>query len=66
MEKVLLTGKTRHGKNRVEQHGKLWFVEEIRGHKMLLRSEHKTSRGIHDLRWVFLQNDPNIIIEEQR
>ena len=36
---VVLTGKTRHGKNRIQQHGKLWFVQEVRGGKMHLRSD---------------------------
>lgn len=74
MEKVLLTGKSRHGKNRINQHGKLWFVQDIgtfRGSPaMHLRSEFKTEgpkdkKGF-DSRWVLLQNDPNFVIEEQR
>ena len=62
-DKVLLRGKTRHGKNRIHQHGNLWFVEEVRGSKIMLRSEHKTEGPKHnkgfDGRWVELQNDPN-------
>ena len=74
MEKVLLTGKTRHGKNRIQQHGKVWLVEHFGTFKgapaMLVRSEFKTEgpkdhKGF-DGRWVLLQNDPNFIIEEQR
>jgi hypothetical protein len=60
---VVLTGKTRHGKNRIQQHGKLWFVQEVRGGKIHLRSEHKTDGPMHnkdfDGRWIELQNDPN-------
>ena len=74
MEKVLLTGKSRHGKNRINQHGKLWFVENFGTFKgspaVMLRSECKTFKlgdnMIHDGRWVLLQNDPNFVIEEQR
>ena len=63
MQKVLLQGITRHGKNRINQHGANWFVQEVRGDQMLLRSEHKTEGPKHnrvfDGRWVKLQNDPN-------
>jgi hypothetical protein len=74
MEKVLLTGKTRHGKNRIQQHGKVWLIKNLGTFKgspaMLLRSEFETEgprdhKGF-DGRWVLLQNDPNFIIEEQR
>jgi hypothetical protein len=60
---VVLTAKTRHGKNRIQQHGDRWLVEEVRGTSMMLRSENKTfklgDKFIHDGRWVELQNDPN-------
>ena len=43
---VILKGKTRHGKNRIAQHGSKWFVEKVdkfRGQPaMLLRSENET------------------------
>lgn len=62
-DRIILTGKTRHGKNRIQQHGKLWIIEEVRGGKMLLRSEHKTEGPMHnkgfDGRWVSLRDDPN-------
>lgn len=62
-EWIELKGKTRHGKNRVHQHGTRWLVEEIRSGAMMLRSENKTEgprdhRGF-DGRWVKLNNDPN-------
>jgi hypothetical protein len=63
MQRVILKGITRHGKNRVHQHGEVWFVEEIRGDKMLLRSEFRTEgpkeNKTFDGRWVQLKNDPN-------
>ena len=62
---VILKGKTRHGKNRIQQHGTVWFVKEIRGSRMLLTSEHKTegpkhNKG-HDWRWVNFTNDPDFL-----
>ena len=43
---VILKGKTRHGKNRIAQHGSKWFVEKVdkfRGQSaMFLRSENET------------------------
>ena len=60
---IELKGKTRHGKNRVHQHGTCWFVEKITGGRAMLRSENKTegtrdSRGF-DGRWIKLKDDPN-------
>lgn len=60
---ITLKGITRHGKNRINQHGDQWLVKEVRGGSMLLQSEHKTegprdNKGF-DGRWVELQNDPN-------
>lgn len=66
MQKVVLQGITRHGKNRINQHGPNWFVELVQGDKMLLRSEHKTEgprdNKVFDNRWVQMQNDPNFKI----
>lgn len=65
--KVMLKGITRHGKNRIHQHGNIWIVENIskfRGQPAaMLRSLHKTegpknNKGF-DGRWVLLQDDPN-------
>ena len=66
---VVLKGKSRHGKNRIEQHGNQWFVEEFGkfngADAMLLRSERKTFKlgdnMIRDGRWVLLKNDPNFL-----
>tara|TARA_R100000808_G_scaffold25055_2_gene61021 strand:- start:6238 stop:6462 length:225 start_codon:yes stop_codon:yes gene_type:complete len=65
---IKLKGKTRHGKNRVHQHGDRWLVEEIRSGTMMLRSEFKTEgprghRGF-DGRWIKLNDDPNFEIVE--
>ena len=52
MKKVLLSGKTRHGKNRIQQHGAEWLVEKIdrfRGEPaMMLRSMTKSDKGQFD------------------
>ncbi len=63
MKKVLLSGKTRHGKNRIQQHGAEWLVEKIdrfRGEPaMMLRSMTKSDKGQFDGRWVLLHEDQN-------
>ena len=66
--KIILKGKSRHGKNRINQHGNNWFVKEVRGGWMLLESEFKTegpkdNKGL-DWRWVSLQNDTNFFVEK--
>lgn len=58
---VTLVGKTRHGKNRINQHGSKWEVIELRNGKMLLESENETegprdNKG-RDWRWVDLHDD---------
>ena len=68
-ENIVLKGKTRHGKNRIQQHGMEWVVKEIgtfHGHQaMSLRSQHKTEGPKHnkgfDSRWVLLKEDPNFL-----
>lgn len=56
---VILEGKTRHGKNRINQHGNRWNIIELRQGRMLLESENKTDKGGHDWRWVDLHDDSN-------
>ena len=63
MQTVSLEAKTRHGKNRIQQHGPLWRVKEIRNDRMLLESFEKTegprnNKGF-DWRWVDFHNDRN-------
>ena len=66
---VLLKGKTRHGKNRINQHGDMWLIEEVSTFQgqpaMFLRSKNKTegpkdNKGF-DTRWVVLRDDPNFL-----
>jgi hypothetical protein len=70
-QKVLLKGKSRHGKNRIQQHGDLWTVTDLRkfnGHDAFhCVSENETfsvgtqGKKIRDGRWVFLKDDPNFL-----
>ena len=45
MTQVILTGKTKHGKDRIRQHGDVWNVMSggSSGHRMMLESLHETS-----------------------
>lgn len=68
MQKVLLEAKTRHGKNRIQQHGDVWRVKEVRNSKMLLESCEKTegprdNKGF-DWRWIDLHNDKDFTWSE--
>ncbi len=66
---VLLKGKTRHGKNRIQQHGMEWVVEKVSTFQgqpaMMLRSKNETfklgDKMMHDSRWVLLRDDPNFL-----
>tara|TARA_B100000131_G_C17798940_1_gene484613 strand:+ start:358 stop:615 length:258 start_codon:yes stop_codon:yes gene_type:complete len=59
---VLLKGTSRHGKNRVDQHGDVWEVVATEGPRdgVALRSKNKTfntggtgdNKWIHDGRWI--------------
>ena len=56
---VILKGKSRHGKNRIQQHGDQWFVQEVGKFNgedaMMLRSQDRTfpirSRGNPNEEW---------------
>ncbi|MFC1599096.1 hypothetical protein ACFL2U_03780 [Patescibacteria group bacterium] len=69
---VRLKAKTKHGKDRIHQHGDLWRVAKVGGSvrpfAMLLESLEKTFKlGIeksHDLRWVDLDGrDPDFEVQ---
>jgi hypothetical protein len=67
--KVRLIGKTRHGKNRVREHGELWIVEKecekilarpgLKGPFLLLTPEN----GSDDWRFVAVHDDPDFNVE---
>lgn len=69
-EFVTLKGKTRHGKNRINQHGTRWRVQKhgtFRGSPALsLTSLNKTEGPKNnkrlDSRWVLKDNDPDFEI----
>ena len=64
---IKLSGKTRHGKNRIDQHGVHWFVMAdgtFRGQPAwLVSSMHKSDRGDFNRRWVLQNNDPDFNVE---
>ena len=65
---VKLEPHSRHGKNRINQHGDRWVVSTFRGQPAVhLRSMDKTfkmgSSWVFDGRWVLLQNDENFTIQ---
>jgi len=67
--KVRLIGKSRHGKNRVREHGEFWLVENecetliarpgAKGPFLFLRP----ANGSDDMRWVEENKDPNFEVE---
>ena len=69
--KIILTGISRHGKNRIEQHGSMWTVDAVGTFNntpaLLLQSENKTfgsfGKKTFDQRWVFLKDDPDFTFE---
>jgi hypothetical protein len=64
---LTLTGKTRHGKNRINQHGIHWLVLAdgmFDGREAwLLRSINRTDKGGFDGRWVHKNGDNNFIVK---
>ena len=72
-KKVKLTGKSRHGKNRVREQGEDWevvgetdsvhFRTSAPGPFILLQSSER--EGLHGphARWVSIQRDSNFIVE---
>ena len=69
-ESIKLVPKTRHGKNRIHQHGDEWEIlnlSKFKGQPALhLRSKGKTfkmgSSWVFDGRWVLLNNDSDFEI----
>ncbi len=58
---VRLTGKSKHGKNRIQQHGSTWVVVQ-RGRfagraAFMVASMENTDRGRRDGRWVHIRDD---------
>jgi|TARA_R110002124_G_scaffold147504_2_gene312761 hypothetical protein len=71
-KKVRLTGKSRHGKNRVREQGEDWevvgetdtvhFRTSAPGPFLLLHADIKGRDG-HHARWVSIQRDPDFTLE---
>ena len=65
-----LSGKTRHGKNRIAQHGIHWLVQAdgtFKGNPAwLVSSMHKSDKGDFDRRWILKQNDPDFDVTTNR
>ena len=70
---IKLNGKTRHGKNRVNEHGESWIVMNVGKFKgspaVHLRSIDKTFKmgqaWTFDGRWVLLNNAPDFEIAQE-
>ena len=70
-QKILLKGKSRHGKNRIQQHGTIWTVKRVGkflgDDAFMCESENETfaighqGKRIKDERWVCLKDDPNFL-----
>tara|TARA_B100000287_G_scaffold406197_1_gene430455 strand:- start:309 stop:557 length:249 start_codon:yes stop_codon:yes gene_type:complete len=72
-DKVKLTGKTKHGKNRVREQGEFWTIAEIRrmshsrgfapmGTKIILMNA--DSDPLKHWRWVEAENDKNFDVKK--
>jgi|TARA_B100001250_G_scaffold363952_1_gene343644 hypothetical protein len=63
---IRLKGISGHGKNRIREHGDLWFVIRVHENKIHLRSRNKTFKcgGVlwHDGRWIDSPTDKNFEI----
>ena len=68
---IVLKGISRHGKNRLQQHGTLWTINAlgtlIGTPSVRVQSENKTfklgsfGKKMHDERWVLLKDDPDFL-----
>tara|TARA_Y100000817_G_scaffold282916_1_gene248520 strand:- start:15 stop:257 length:243 start_codon:yes stop_codon:yes gene_type:complete len=65
---IRLKGISGHGKNRIREHGDLWFVIHVDGNSARLRSRHETFKCggelWHDGRWIDFPTDKNFEIVE--
>lgn len=67
--RFILIGKTRHGKNRVREHGSVW---EVSGYNFRKWSPNPYTKGKTELksvltgnkRWVTIPDDENFFFEE--
>jgi hypothetical protein len=65
---AFLTDITRHGMNKIQQHGSVWdILQSDPDGTILIKSLAMTFKcgdvWSHDMRWVKLKNDKNFIVE---
>ena len=71
-DRIMLKGKSKHGKNRIQQFGKEFLVSDIRDR--IHTTTHKNLPGpflmvfseTGDHRWIALNDDPDFEIEKER
>jgi hypothetical protein len=69
-DKIKLTGKTKHGKNRVREQGAEWIVVKVKSGVLFSDDKHKEfallrkegNQGEH-WRWVAVKEDKNFSVE---
>ena len=68
---IELKGKSKHGKNRIQQFGTEWLCTKIS--ERIHTSTHQRLAGpfamiismdLEDLRWIAVKDDPDFIVEE--
>jgi len=70
-DKITLRGKSKHGKNRIQQFGTEFWVSEIRDH--IHTAKHSSVSGpfamvfspTGDNRWIAVKNDPDFEVLNQ-
>ncbi len=66
---VKLTGKTKHGKNRVREQGAVWIVVKVKPGMLFCDDKEKEfallrkDNPSQDWRWVALKDDKNFSVE---
>ena len=58
-KQLILTGRSRHGKNRIREQGEVWEVIGEKGEMALVQ----TPAPEHHIRWISLKNDKDFIVE---
>jgi hypothetical protein len=68
-EKIQLKGRSKHGKNRIQQFGTEFTVGEIRSRIHTIRHRHMSgpfalvfNRKTDSIRWIAIENDPDFEI----
>jgi len=64
---IILSGKSNHGKNRINQHGDMWIVDLVDSHHLRIHSLNKTfkdgpGKWSHDIRRIAIKDDPDFKI----